>query len=110
MRYQDLGPFQQALENLSGGHLSNYAAECERRSLELHVYVLTHHDGLPEGQMKLCLHAIGPEGTESLRSIPLGPRQHELGWNLYLHECTSRVRAALRDAEGCLKVVEALEE
>jgi hypothetical protein len=47
MRYQNLGTFQLALETLSGGRRCTYDAECERQTLELHVYVLTHLDGLP---------------------------------------------------------------
>lgn len=109
MRYEDLGPFLEVLETASGGQLAAFAAECERRSLELEVYVLTHLEGLPDGEMKLCLHAVGEEGTATLQSIPLGPAQRTLGWNLYLQECTSRARAAISNANGCLKVVEALE-
>lgn len=108
MRIEDLGELGQALDAAANGLLTALAARCERRGLELHIYVLTHLEGLPKGRMKLCIHAVGPDGTETLQSCDLGPAQRELGWNLYLKECTSKVRQAIRNAKGCLKVAEAL--
>ncbi len=108
MQYKDLGPFQPALDSASGGLLSAFAAECERRGLEPHVYVLTHLEGLAEGEMKLCVHAIGPSGTKTQQSVPLGPGQHKLGWNLYLHERTTAARKAIERANGRLDQLDGL--
>ncbi len=60
--------------------------------------MLTKLEGLPDGEMKLCVHALGPKGTETHHSIDLGPSQHTLGWNLYLQERTTAARKAIESA------------
>ncbi len=106
MKYEHLGQFSKPLDAASGGLLSAFAAECARRGLELHVYVLTHLEGLAEGKMQLCVHALDSDGTAARRTVSLGPLQHELGWNLYLHERTTSVRNHLARARERLDALD----
>jgi len=107
MKYEHLGDLSTPLDAASGGLLAAFAARCERKGLELHVYVLTHLDGLPDGEMQLWVHAMGPDGTAARRGVPLGPAQHALGWNLYLHERLSNVRSSLQQAHVQLAKLDA---
>ena len=105
MRIAEYNELGRALNEATGGWLDRCQELCKARGLDLHMSVQTYHEGLPDKQMKLCLHAFdGDENTALFFDVDLeGRTMRTLGWNLYLHEHLASAREHLQSAKAALR-------
>ncbi len=106
MEIEKLGKLGEELDRASGGQLSELERLCEARGLKSHLFVLTHLQGLAEGQMKLHVQAFEGDRTAIHFALDLVGELEVLGWNLYLHDLLDNAASRLRKAEHTLDALD----
>jgi hypothetical protein len=103
MRLQELSEADFALlDRCTDGMMARLV---ERFQDRVQLTVQTHHDGLPQGEMKLF---ITVDGEQERAVARLGGSLILLGWDIYLRDLTQSARVRCQRAQRALDQIAAL--